>query len=63
MLLFFEWPTQEKGKIEQVEMGYIEDWVKVDPNANPEEAYEVTVEKKMEPIRIDEAFAQTLCDQ
>ena len=47
ILVFMEWPG-DNDKLESMDLGYIEEWAKVDPQCNPEEAYFVTYEKKIE---------------
>ena len=57
VLVFFTWPGPNQDKPDTIELGYVEDWTKEDPQANMEEPYSVFIEKNFENIRVDDVFA------
>lgn len=58
IVVIMEFP--EGASKTKLDLGYIEEWTKSDPNADLEASFEVTLEKKVEGVRIDEVFALKL---
>ena len=56
-----EWP--ENNTKTRLELGYIEDWTAESPGAETNSSQEMTLERKIENVRIDEAAAKTFSQE